>query len=127
MTESNKNANKPGKMTKFKGQVPKPKTTQKEVLSEMSELAAAKKLERAQETVEADANPVTPPTFQYHVCVVASIKGDNIFTDALVNVPKPVESAEDINALRNAMAQSVGALPERVTIVTFQLVLVVHA
>ena len=76
---------------------------------------------------EIQAVPTPPPTYQYHVCVVASIKGDNIFSDALVNVPKTVESAEDINALRSAMAQQLGALPERVTIVTFQYVTAIHA
>lgn len=73
------------------------------------------------------ASPTPPTSFQYHVCVVARIKGDNIFSDALVNVPKCVESAEDINALRSAMAQQLGAMPERVTIVTFQYVTAVYA
>lgn len=81
----------------------------------------------AKKAAQIQTEDAKPPTFQYHVCVVASIKGDNIFSDALVNVPKCVESAEDINALRSAMAQQLGALPERVTIVTFQYITAIHA
>lgn len=72
------------------------------------------------ETPELQTLPTLATTVYYHVCVVARIKGDNIFSDAMVNVPQPVTSVEDISALRNAMAQQLGALPERVTIVRFQ-------
>lgn len=108
------------KKTKMK--LPKPVLESDDKAAQELEAAMAEKEERI--TTE-KAPP--PPVPQYHVCVVARIKGDNIYTDALVTVPKYVESAEDINALRNAMAQQLGALPERVTIVTFQHVAAANA